>query len=261
MMRVLFFARGFAMSWFVTNLIAAFLLPPFNLLLLCAVGRLLWHRRPAIARGMVTASLALLWLCSTPYVATSLLQRLEGPPVALDPQKQPADAIVVLGGGSYLGAPEYGMDTVGDDTLVRLRYAAVLQRRTGKPVLVSGGKPQGNETSEAQQMKIVLEQEFNIPVKWTEGDSNNTLENARLSYGKLEPLGVRRIYLVTQAWHMPRSAGTFRAAGFEVVPAPTAYSTLGKPGLLDFLPSAEALRDSQHFMHELIGLLWYRLKS
>lgn len=249
------------MAWFVTNLIAAFLLPPLDLLLIGVIGLWLWHKRPRMARTLVTASLASLWLLSTPYIADSLLQQLEGAPAALDAKTQTAEAIVVLGGGTYFGAPEYGGDTVGEDTLVRLRYAARLQRATGKPVLVTGGKPLGNDLSEAQQMKSVLENEFNVPVTWTEDASENTWQNARFSYRKLGPLGIRRVYLVTQAWHMPRAARAFRSAGFAVVPAPTAYTTSYRADLLALLPSADALRNSRIFMHEMIGLLWYRLKS
>jgi len=249
------------MSWFATNLIAAFLLPPLNLLLIGIAGVLLWHKHPRIARALVAASLALLWLLSTPYVAENLLQQLEGAPIAFDPKTQTADAIVVLGGGTYFHAPEYGGDTTGEDTLVRLRYGAKLQRATGKPVLVTGGKPLGNNLSEAQQMKNVLDSEFKIPVQWTEDASDNTWENARFSYQILKPLGIKRIYLITHAWHMPRSVRAFQSAGFEVVPAPTAYTIRHQTDLLDFLPDTEALHNSKIFMHELIGLLWYRLRS
>ena len=110
-------------------------------------------------------------------------------------------------------------------------------------------------------MKSVLENEFRVPVRWTEDDANNTLENALYSYALLQKAGFKRIYLVTHAWHMPRAAMVFRQVGFEVVPAPTAWTTRYKLDLLDFMPRAEALRDSRIFMHELIGLIWYRLKS
>jgi hypothetical protein len=48
---------GFAMSWFITNLISVFLLPPLNLLLLAVLGLWLWHKRPVIARVLLTASI------------------------------------------------------------------------------------------------------------------------------------------------------------------------------------------------------------
>ncbi|MEO8332372.1 MAG: YdcF family protein, partial [Gallionella sp.] len=174
---------------------------------------------------------------------------------------QNADAIVILGGGTYFHAPEYaGQDTIGDATLVRLRYGAKLQRETGKPMLVTGGKPLGNSISEAQQMRIALEQDFRVPVRWTEDESDNTIENALHSFRILQQAGIHKIYLVTHAWHMPRSAEIFRRAGFEVVEAPTAFTTRYQIDLLAFLPRAESLRDSKIFVHEVIGLLWYRVK-
>src|SRR3972149_1499438 len=112
------------MSWFVTNLISAFLLPPLSLLLTALLGLLLARSYPRLWRTLLMGALALLWLCATPYFADGAMHLLEGPPRAVDTQAQPADAIVVLGGGTYFNAPEYGADTVGDFTLVRLRYAA-----------------------------------------------------------------------------------------------------------------------------------------
>lgn len=249
------------MSWLATNLIAALLLPPLNLLLLCGAGLLLWHKRPVVARWLVGASFAALWLLSTPYVANGLLRVLEGTPHPVNPATQPADAIVVLGGGTYFDAPEYGGDTVSAFTLVRLRYAARLARETGKPVLVSGGNPEGNPTPEGDQMKAVLQNEFHVPVKWVENRSRNTYENARFSYRILNSLGIRRIYLVTHAWHMPRASMAFRAAGFDVVPAATRYATMSPSLILQFAPDARALQDSRWFFHEIIGLAWYALKS
>lgn len=249
------------MSWFITNFVSAFLLPPLNLLIVAIIGQLLWYKRPVIARALIAASVALLWLLSTPFVAEMLLHSLEGEPLALDIRKAPADAIVVLGGGTYFHAPEYGGDTVSEASLQRVRYAAKLYRESGKPILVTAGKPLGNATSEAQQMKLTLEQEFKVPVQWTEDGSDNTLENARLTYPILKAAGITRIYLVTHAWHMPRSVRAFQQAGFEVIPAPTAYTTRYRTDLLAFVPNAYSLRDSRIFMHELIGLLWYRLKS
>lgn len=249
------------MSWFITNFVSAFLLPPLNLLLVAALGLWLWHKRPFIARVLLTSSFALLWLFSTPYIAEGLLHQLEGEPCVTDTKKPLADAIVVLGGGTYFHAPEYDGDTVSHYTLERLRFAAKLHRELKKPVLVTGGKPLGNNLSEAEQMKQVLEQEFNVPVRWVEGESDNTLENAQSSYTMLKAEGINRIYLVTHAWHMPRAVQVFQKAGFQIIPAPTVYTTRYQTGLLTFVPNAVALRDSRIFFHELIGMLWYRIKS
>ncbi|MBI3479640.1 MAG: YdcF family protein [Nitrosomonadales bacterium] len=249
------------MSWFVTNLIAAFLLPPLNLLLALALGIFLLQLRHKLAKPLILSAFCLLWIASTPYFTEGALHWLEAHTSPLDIPHQNADAIVILGGGTYFHAPEYeGQDTISDAALMRLRYGAKLQRETGKPVLVTGGKPLGNNTSEAQQMKSVLEQDFRIPVRWTEDTSDNTFENARYSYQMLQAQGIRKIYLVTHAWHMKRSAEIFRRAGFDVVEAPTAFSTRYQISLLAFLPDAKSLHDSKIFIHETIGLLWYRVK-
>lgn len=249
------------MSWFLTNFFAAFLLPPLSLLLVLALGIFLLYRRSKLAKPLLLTVFGLLWVASTPYVAEVALHLLEARTTALDNKRQNAEAIVILGGGTYFHAPEYaGQDTISDATLVRLRYGATLQRETGRPILVTGGKPLGNSISEAQQMRLTLENEFHVPVRWTEDESDNTFENAVASFSLLQKEGVHKIYLVTHAWHMPRSAEIFRRAGFEVVEAPTAFTTRFHTDLLAFLPRAESLNQSKIFIHELIGLLWYRVK-
>ncbi len=247
-------------SWVITNVIAAWLLPPGCLLLLAGWGVFRLRQHPRSGRALIGAALAALWLLSMPWASRVLLQNLEPEPA--DPLRAAsAQAIVVLGGGSYYAAPEYGADTVGEATLVRLRYAAVLHRQTGKPILVSGGALRVGELTEAQTMKAVLENEFKVPVAWMEETSLNTREQARASRALLSPQGINRVYVVTHAWHMPRSQGVFARAGFDVVPAPTQYSTNPPLTARDFMPVALALEDSSHFFHEIIGLVWYRLKS
>lgn len=249
------------MSWFTTNLIATFLLPPLSLLCLLAIGIYLTNRRPRLAKTLIIAVLVLLWAGSTPYLAESALHSLEARTAPLHSGTQVADAIVILGGGTYFNAPEYGgQDTIGSATLARLRYGAKLQRETGKPILVTGGKPLGNIQSEAQQMRMSLEQDFHADVRWTEDGADNTYENAYNSYRILQHEGIRKIYLVTHAWHMPRAAAVFRHAGFEVIESPTSFTTRYRTDLLTFLPRAESLQDSKIFIHEIIGLLWYRVK-
>lgn len=249
------------MSWFFTNLLAAFLLPPLNLLLIALAGLLLWNKRPRTARILLGSAFLLLWLFSTPFLSQSLLHTLEGSPLKLDEKSRLADAIIVLGGGSYSHAPEYAAGSIGSATLERVRYAAYLYRNTKKPILLSGGAPAENSTSESRLMKQVLEQEFSTPVQWLEEESNNTLENARNSYQLLQPSGIKHIYLVTHAWHMTRALKVFQTAGFEVMAAPTAFTPQHNIDLLDFIPSAGALSDTQIYLHEVIGILWYRLKS
>ena len=209
---------------------------------------------------MIVAAIAALWLLSTPYVAHKLIASLErsvqAPPTGCRPQ-----AIVVLGAGTYFDAPEYGGDTVSVLGLERLRLAAHLHRRTRLPVLVTGGRPDNGPVSEAELMRDVLESDFKVPVKWIESESINTRENAVFSQQILRQAGIGSVYLVTQAWHMPRAQSIFAKTGLCIAPAGTGFRTQLRVTILSFLPSAAALHDSYLFMHEAIGLIWYRLRA
>lgn len=247
-------------GWFATNLLAAFLLPPLSILLLGGWGLwLVWQRHnPRLGRWLVLLAGLKLWLLSTPYLANRLLDGLKPPPQAI--HADAAEAIVILAGGTYRANLEYGGDTVGRYTLERLRYGAHLARKTALPVLVSGGDPAGG-VPEARLMQAVLEAEFGIPVRWVEERSHNTRENARNTARILKAAGVRRILLVSHAWHLKRAIPEFERAGLTVVPAGIGYAKPRPPDVMDFIPSARALLNSHHALHEGLGLIWYRIRN
>lgn len=240
----------------VKDLLVILLLPPGNgLLLLCLAGL---YRRRRWAFGLAACATALLVLQSLPLVSGALMASLEqraGPVIA---DAGGAQAIVVLSSGLDLHQPEYGGDTAGERTLLRLRYGAVLAKRFGLPLLVAGGRPENATRTEAAVMADILEREFAVKARWQEGESRNTAENAARSATILREAGVRRVVLVTQAFHMPRAVRLFRAAGLEVVPAPTQFKTGGAslPGVLDLLPQSQALRNSYFALHEWLGMAW-----
>lgn len=248
---------SFSPEWLATNIAAAFLLPPLNGLVVVFLGWLAIRGRPRLARLLVGTGLILLWVQALPAVGNALLRTLESTPLDLA-QAGSAQAIVVLGAGRYRDAPEYGGDTAGTEALARLRYAATLQRATGLPVLVTGGRPDGPGLSEGETMRRILVEEFGVPVRWVEEASINTLENARLSAELLRAGDVSRVLLVTHAWHMPRARRAFEAAGVAVLPAPTLFQRQPLTPL-DFLP--RSYRDTRTALHEWIGIFWYRLRN
>lgn len=244
------------MNWLMTNAIAALLLPPGIVIVILLVALVLTWRRPLSAWKPLLLGFVVLYVLSMPFMGRTLLHILE--PASANPAANPnGQAIVVLGGGTYFSAPEWGGDTIKAPVLERLRYAAHLHRALQKPILVTGGMPQGNSIPEARLMREALQRDFQVPVQWSEEASNNTLENARATFLMLNAAGVRNIYLVTQAYHMPRAKLAFTSMGFTVIPAPTGYATRFDLTALDFLPSAGALVDSAKFFHEVIGIVWY----
>ena len=248
------------MTWLIRRIFSAFLLLPLNILIVLGLGLLLLQRSPRLGKTLIVVAWVSLWLLSTPFVSLFLQQSLQTiPALSLDHIPDDGQAIVVLGSGSYCRAPEYrGSDSVTADGLERLRYAARLHRKTGKPILVTGGKL-SNTTPEATFMKEVLEQDFQVPVRWTEEESHNTMENALFSYAVLQPQGVTHIYLVTHASHMVRSQMAFEKAGFHVIPAPTFFATRCQWTPLEFIPNSDAFSRSAEAVYEGIGLVWYWL--
>jgi uncharacterized SAM-binding protein YcdF (DUF218 family) len=247
------------------------ILPPASLFVVIAIGLALWRRRPRAARILAGGGLAALAVLSTPAGArlfVAPLERLTAPLQA--PERAGAQAIVVLAAGRVQHAPEYDNRDIPDYvTLARLRYAAHLQRRTGLPVLVSGGNgssgvdpdPDDRAWTKADGMAAALREDFGVPVKWVEGRSRDTAENAAFSAAMLRADGVKRILLVTDAMHMPRARTAFERAGFDVVSAPTLFFSRQPLPLHSWVPSPEGMRRSWYALYELIGIAWYRLRA
>ncbi|MBS0309311.1 MAG: YdcF family protein [Proteobacteria bacterium] len=249
-------------GWLFNTVAGSLLLPPFSFVCLCALGLLLRRKWPRTGMTLAWLSLALLTLFSTRPGAMLVARPLEAMHAPLlVPEHAGAQAIVVLGGGRQANAPEYGG---GDEpnlrSLARVRYGARLQRVTGLPILVSGGAPEGAARSEAALMASVLKTEFGVPVRWVEGASDNTAQNAYYSATLLRQAGIRRIILVTDAMHMARAYRSFTAQGLDVVPAPTMFYSQERGNAADWLPAARWLHVSDYALHEWLGRLWYALR-
>jgi uncharacterized SAM-binding protein YcdF (DUF218 family) len=239
----------------IKTLLHTVLLPPGGPVLLAAAGACLIARRgasvPARRTGWVLLStgLATLWLLAIPVFAGALGRAAQRcPPLDLT-RPVHAQAIVILGGeAKRLGAPEYGGEpAVSARLLERLNYGAFVARRTGLPIAVSG------TDRETLAMSASLARDFGIRTSWTEARSRDTFQNAQFSAELLEPLGVTRIVLVTDAVHEWRAMQEFVSAGFSVVPAPVGFYVPQEIGPRSFLPNAYALSYSTAALYELVG--------
>lgn len=245
------------------NEISRMFLSPIILPILAQFGLLYAKNKTGVRIARV--SLSLLLLMSLPIFPGLIAKYWESYPplVANDLSAFSPQAIVVIGGGLQRTAAEFQQkETIKSGTLLRLRYAAKLVRENGLPVLVSGGKTlNGSDISEAELMAEVLENEFGVAVTWLETESYNTEQNARLSRLIAQSESINRILLVTQAYHMPRAAREFRKAGFQVLPAPTAFFR-GALGFswTDLIPSLNALEQVFLLAHEMLGVLWYSMR-
>ena len=253
-------------SW--KPVVSALFVSPLPLIATVLIGAAQMYRRRVLAWLLILSGCAGLWLSTTQALGQSLERLLVQPPPALDSTqiaalKDSADtAIVVLGGGRRLVAPEYGgIATTTPRSLDRLRYGIWLARATGLPVAFSGGigwRSQPGAT-EAEVAARVAADEFGFDLRWQETRSRDTRENAIESVALLYPLGIRRIVVVTHDSDMRRAIANFEraAAGknIEIVAAPMDVAAFDTLRVADWLPSAGGYELVWSVLHEWVGII------
>ncbi len=239
------------------GLLVSFGLPPMCFIIALIFGLLLrgtWRR---VGRRLAWASLIALMIFGMPIVSYSMLIALESDLPMTPPADHPPRAIVVLGGEVIRAHQERLGIRPGLLTLDRLRTAAALQRRTGLPILVTGGTTQPGTPPVALVMAESLAEDFRTPPRWIEPKSLNTWQNAHLSAKILQAEGIDSVYLVTHAWHMRRGLQSFQGTGITVTAAPTSLDDPLGPDWSDFIPRAGIWQTGYFAMHEWIGYAWY----
>lgn len=251
-------------SFIAKKLLSILLLPPFAPLLISALGLMLLRRHRRTGLSLAWAGLALGLLCCLPASTAWVARPLESLPLVSAADLARAQAIVVLAGGRRSTAPEFGGETVSALSLERVRYGARLARRTGLPLLLSGGAPAGG-LPEAELMRRTLIEDFGITPRWVENRSLDTRENAVNSAALLRQAGITRIALVTHALHMRRSLHEFEATGLSVYPAPMGRMTgtghSNQDEALAALPSMASAYTCWYALHEWLGLLAQRISG
>ncbi|MBM3152244.1 MAG: YdcF family protein [Chloroflexi bacterium] len=240
---------------------------PLGLFWLALLSLILFGRQKRGQKIVLWLLLGLVFLSSNRWTAYALTYQLERQYL---PQGDlpPADAIVLLGGGTEpQSAPRrtVEMNGAGD----RVYYAATLYHAGKAPfILASGGRlpwEADQDSTPADEMSAIL-QALGVPQDAIrlETGSRNTEENATLSAPLLHEHAVETILLVTSAMHMPRSAFLFEQAGFTVIAAPTDFTiidadweTLWHPDpenfMLGFFPQAGYLGMTTSALKEHIG--------
>jgi uncharacterized SAM-binding protein YcdF (DUF218 family) len=246
------------------------LLDPYRLLILfLGVGIVNFWRRRRVPVGrllLTTLSFAGLTLLSTPAIAHLALGTFEWcyPPVEHRPDG--AEAIVVLGGGMDPPDATRLHAEMNSDSLFRCLHAVAVYR-DGKPcpVVVCGGKivPGVSTPPLANLMRDFLRDQG-----VDEGDivvderSQTTHENAVECRKLLGERRIGKVILITDAVHMFRALRSFRKQGIQAVPSACHHSaTEFEWTVMDFLPSANAVRNHQRAFHEWLGCAWYWVRG
>jgi len=242
----------------VQGLLTGLALPPLLLVLLALASGLSTWRGGARGGAVAALSMVGLFALATPLgsraLTVALEQQIDERAVGL---AMPT-AIIVLGGDMARGAEG---DDIGPLTLERLRAAAALHRRTGLPLLVTGGSLAPDAPPIATLMAASLTADFGVTARWVEPHARDTRENAAFATRSLREEGMGAAFVVSHAWHLPRAQAAFARHGFRTLPAPVRRDRPPQGEVADWIPRPDHLVQSWYILREWAGLLVYRLRD
>ena len=259
------------MFW-LKKLISYWLMPLPACLALLVLGAAL-SCRPACRRAgrlLCCLAAALLLIFSNRAVSYRLLRPLEArfepvpeiaPGAAAPRQVADCGYVVVLGAASSMipGASSTGrLSTSGLERIVEA--VRLLNALPGARLVVSGPAEAGR-VSHATVLARAAQSLGVAAARITLIDTARDTEEESRAVARLA--GSSRVALVTSAWHMPRAARLFGAAGVSFVPCPTDFAARrsSAAGWDSLACDSESLEASTLAVHEWIGMLWLSLRG
>ena len=251
----MFFILSKLLVWFV------YPLPLFCMGLLAIL--VFYYRR--YTRRMLGLVLLLLYTLSTPLTVKPLVRWLEGPHPSQDALRQHYDVAIVLTGMVRLRFSRPGYVEFNDHVERILVGIRLVKEGIADKLLIVGGSGDlfNQHASEASILRaFALEFGLRDAQVLTEERSRNTYENA-VKATELMRLGpYRDLVLITSALHMYRAAAAFHKQGLfpDLYPVDF-YSRERSIHVFDFFPYAGILDLATQAIHELIGVVMYRLQG
>jgi uncharacterized SAM-binding protein YcdF (DUF218 family) len=258
------FKREFPLFFVLSKTLGHMMLPTNFLIGIGLAGLILLATRfVSLGRKLAIFALVLLAICAYSPLGNVLLYPLEARFPSWDAARGAPDGIIVLG-----GSIEADISAAHGTAVVRgapdriIGAAALALRYPNARVVFSGGSPNliSNDAREADYAGAIFESLGIAKSRLImERGSRNTLENAEFSKALLAPKEGERWLLVTSAYHMPRSVGLFRKAGFSVEPYPVDWRVGGRGDLFAFTDVAvDGLGRTDLAVREWMGLIAYR---
>jgi uncharacterized SAM-binding protein YcdF (DUF218 family) len=234
----------------------------------CAVWLLLRPRSRRPARVLATAAAGYL-IVSIPALPAVMDNWLASGFDRFEPGELPdrRTAIVVLGSGGATVVDWAGnrYATVDVEAAARVLEAARIFRLMPDATVVSSGgnsSASDHRTPTGESMRAAL-LGLGVPAAQVlvETESRNTRDEAVVIARIVQERQFEQVILVTSRVHMRRALGAFRAVGIDAIPA-GARDPLGDLRPVDlWLPGDRGLWYSGRVAHELLGLVYYRVRG
>lgn len=237
-----------------------FVMPTGITILLVVIGLVL-RRRALCWMGIIV-----LWLASTSLVGHAIMRAAEGWQVRQPPSAMSVgQAIVVLSEGRVQPP---GDPTVSEWIDADRFYGGVALYKANKaPLLIftGGWSPRRPNAKSEGEVLIGYAMDLGIPRDrmLTTAKVVSTDEEARavadLLAARLGSKAAPRVLLVTSAFHMRRARMLFARAGVETTPFPVDFKVSAGRAftLLDLVPNAVSLKQTEAALRELYGFLFY----
>jgi uncharacterized SAM-binding protein YcdF (DUF218 family) len=252
--------------FFILSKTLGYMLLPTNFLIGVGVigAILLVTRFASLGRKLVMVSVLLLVICGLSPLGNYLIYPLEQRfPSWVAGSGAPPDGIIILGGSIEADvSAAHGTPVVRSAPDRIIEAAALAHRYPNARIVFSGGSANliSNDAREADFAGAIFEGLGIAKSRLTmERGSRNTVENAQFSKALVAPKEGERWLLVTSAFHMPRSIGLFRKAGFAVEAYPVDWRVGGRGDLFSFSSMMlDGLGRTDLAVREWIGLIAYR---
>ena len=247
----------------VEKIIASFIMPPglFVILILILSIYLLKKSKSALIKITAIVSLLLIFFLSTAFGVKVLLHPLENYAEEISVNALEKHPIVVLGGGLNYYSKSEAKPSL--HSMQRLIKGYQLQRKLKTKLIYSGGIAIGQEkiseadTAEEFLFSLGMDKSFYI----SENKAQTTFENAAYLKKWIEDNGIEKLYLVTSAYHVLRSAAVFKAQNIDFLIVHSGFIYDHQFSWLDYLPNRGSLTANLSALHEWIGLAWYYIRG
>jgi len=250
------------MDFLLKKVISMFLMPlPLGVFFIIFALVLLYRNKIKPAKFMLALSILWLFLFSYPPVANTLLYSIESKYPTLQTAPKDIKYIYVLGGGHHTDENLPITSQVVETSVVRLTEGIRLyhQLHEEASIIVSGYRGLFDPSTHAvMQKKLALALGVKKEKIILRSEPRDTEEEA-VAAKKL--LGDKPFILVTSASHMTRAMHFFNHEGLQPIPAPTNHlASIQYPKYTDFF-SSDALVKSRIMFHEVLGLIWQKIKG
>lgn len=249
-------------TFLLKKMISMFIMP-FSLGILLFLLGLFFLFKNKYTKAKITLTLSLVWIFLISYspLVNAVMYEYESTYPTLHSPSKDVQYIYILGNGHHTDEHHPITSQVNETASVRLNEGIRLYHALDeKPIIITSGysglyDPTPGAVMQNRLALALGVKKVNLHIEPMPKDT----EEEAIAAKKL--IGDKPFILVTSASHMKRAIKFFQDKGLHPIPAPTNHlADIQYPNYADFF-SVSALRKSNVVWHEILGILWQKIKG